>query len=415
MSKQNIPIPSASAPSLRALAQKAIATLVGFGTVGEGFYKLLELSGFQDIHIKHIVVQDKHKLRSLPADKFEYDISKAITDPDVELVIEVISDADAAFEVVKTALLAGKSVITANKKMLALNLGFLKKLQQGSSKALLYEAAICGSIPVLDMLNNYLGHEQPTRVEGVFNGTSNFILTEMEKGTTYSNALRTAQELGLAEADPSSDVEGWDTKYKLILAVAHSFGIIPQLADILHAGIQHIALTDLAFADSLGLKIRLKATGSREGGTVLPTFVEDSDPAFGLQGEDNCVQIQTKWAGAQRLFGPGAGGLATATAVLGDVKRYLEGKQYGWRTPADAPDFNTSKSNWYYVRGAQLSKTSFKQYNTLGLSGRPGFLVKAPLRALTALQDVFVAAIPSWVVEDLLQSEHIPLHTEYSV
>jgi homoserine dehydrogenase len=403
MSLKNTNTLLSSAVSTSAASPLNIA-LVGFGTVGQGFYQLILNSGFKGINIQHIVVRNKGKSRALAEGRFEYSTVKAITDPTVEVVVEAISDADAAFEVVKTALLSGKHVITANKKMVATHLGFLDKLQKETGKMVLYEAAICGAIPVLDVLDSYLGHDQIQTVEGVFNGTANYILTEMEKGKDYEEALSRAQALGFAEADPSSDVDGWDTKYKLILAASHGFGRALSLMDVPNAGIRNIEKADLAFASAFGLRVRLKAIGTPIGCKVLPVFVDEKDPAYGLVGQDNCVKIQTRWAGVQRLYGPGAGGLATATALLGDVKRILNGESYRNRSLAPNQQDNQELPGWYYVRISRAHEQVLR-YKHVFLPYPDTYLVFALFTDLAGWRHVFVAELPEGVLLELLKKK----------
>src|SRR5688572_22872765 len=188
----------------------------GFGCVGQGLYHVLHETHGVKAEIKKICVKNRTKQRPIPETFFTFNKEEILNDPEIDVVIELIDDAKAAFEIVKTALEHGKAVVTANKKMLAENLQEIYNLQKKHGKPVLYEGAVCGSIPILRNLEEYYDNDLISSIEGIFNGSTNYILTKVfEEKKSYADALKKAQELGFAESDPSLDVKGYDPKYKL--------------------------------------------------------------------------------------------------------------------------------------------------------------------------------------------------------
>lgn len=223
--------------------------LFGFGCVGQGLYHVLEETEGIKANIRKIGVKHRGKKRILPAEMFTYEKSEILDDPEIDVVVEMIDDAEAAFDIVKTALQNGKSVVTANKKMLAEHLEEIYRLQQQCGKPVLYEASVCGAIPIIRNLEEYYDNDLITRIEGIFNGSTNYILTKVfEERKNYAESLKQAQELGFAESDPSLDVKGFDAKYKLVIAIAHTFGVFVKPDDIVNIGIDKISEVDLKFA-----------------------------------------------------------------------------------------------------------------------------------------------------------------------
>jgi len=199
--------------------------LFGFGCVGQGLYHVLHETHGVKAEIKKICVKNHNKQRPIDASIFTYDASDILNDPEIDVVVELIDDAKAAFEIVKRAVENGKHVVTANKKMLAEHLEEIYELQQKFNRSILYEGAVCGSIPILRNLEEYYDNDMITSIEGIFNGSTNYILTKVfEERKSYVEALKAAQDLGFAESDPALDVEGYDPKFKLTIAIAHTFG-----------------------------------------------------------------------------------------------------------------------------------------------------------------------------------------------
>ncbi len=299
--------------------------LFGFGCVGQGLYHVLhETHGGVKAEISKICVKSKNKERPIPADFFTFDREEILNNPEIDVVVELIDDAKAAFEIVKTALANGKAVVTANKKMLAENLEEIYELQKKYDRAVIYEGAVCGSIPILRNLEEYYDNDLINSIEGIFNGSTNYILTKVfEEKKSYADALRSAQELGFAESDPSLDVEGYDAKFKLVIAIAHTFGIFVKPEEVINIGIDRISDLDLKFARENGYFIKLIARAFKANGKVYgfvaPQFVETTNPLASVRNEYNAVQVQGAFAEKQLFIGKGAGSYPTGSAVLSDI------------------------------------------------------------------------------------------------
>lgn len=299
--------------------------LFGFGCVGQGLYHVLhETHGGVQAEIKKVCVKNKNKQRPVKEDFFTFDKEEILNDAEIDVVVELIDDAQAAYEIVKTALLHGKAVVTANKKMLAEHLEEIYALQQKTGKPVLYEGAVCGSIPILRNLEEYYDNDLLNSIEGIFNGSTNYILTKVfEEKKSYADALKKAQELGFAESDPSLDVKGYDPKYKLVIAIAHTFGLFIQPEEVINIGIDKISDLDLKFARDNNYTIKLIARSFRLDnkvyGFVAPQFIEATNPLASVRNEYNAVQVQGAFAEKQLFIGKGAGSYPTGSAVLSDL------------------------------------------------------------------------------------------------
>lgn len=310
--------------------------LFGYGCVGQGFYKLATSDPELRIHIKKICIRDTNKQRDIPASLFTDRPESILSDPDIDVIVELISDAEAAFHIVKTGLIAGKAVVSANKKMLALHLEELVQLQEIHRVPLLYEGAVCGSIPIIRNLENYYDKEPVHAIEGILNGSTNYILTQLANGgSTLESALRKAQELGFAEADPTLDVEGFDPAFKLCILLLHSFGIFVQPAQVHHLGISRISAYDLAYAAQRKARIKLIARAVRHEqdvqAFVLPHLVNGNSSLTYIDHETNSVVICAEWSETQHLTGKGAGSIPTGSAVLSDVTALQSNYRYPYR------------------------------------------------------------------------------------
>lgn len=310
--------------------------LFGFGCVGQGLYHVLEETPGIKAEIKKICVKHKGKSRPLTEDLFTFNGDEILNDPDIDVVVELIDDANAAFHIVKTALQNGKAVVTANKKMLAEHLEEIYQLQKQYGKAVLYEGSVCGSIPILRNLEEYYDNDLLTGIEGIFNGSTNYILTKVfEEKTSYADALKKAQELGFAESDPSLDVKGYDPKYKLVIAIAHTFGVFIKPEDVINIGIDRISDIDLKFARDNNYSIKLIARAfkieNRVYGFVAPQFIESTHPLYAVRNEYNAVQVQSAFAEQQLFVGKGAGSYPTGSAVLSDISALTYDYQYEYK------------------------------------------------------------------------------------
>jgi homoserine dehydrogenase len=313
--------------------------LFGFGCVGQGLYHVLHETHGLKARIKKICVKHPEKPRSLPADFFTFSKEEILADPDIDVVIELIDDSDAAFEIVREALKRGKAVVTANKKMLAEHLEEIYQLQQEYDRPVLYEGSVCGSIPILRNLEEYYDNDLISSIEGIFNGSTNYILTEIFDGRkSYADSLKKAQELGFAESNPDLDVKGFDAKYKLVIAVAHTFGVFVKPDDIINFGIDKISDVDLKFARENGYTIKLIARAFKQDGKVYalvaPQFVEDKHVLANVRHEFNAVLVQGAFAEKQIFVGKGAGGYPTGSAVLSDISALTYGYRYEYKKRA---------------------------------------------------------------------------------
>src|ERR1700743_1673568 len=295
------------------MSKKLNIGLFGFGVVGQGLYDIIKTKHL-NLEIVKIAIKDANKERSLPAHLFTTDRDELLNNPEINTIVELINDTEAAFEIVSRALKSGKNVVSSSKKMLALHLEELIELQHIHGTSLLYEGAVCGSIPIIRNLEEYYDNELLHSISGIFNGSSNYILSKgYLENLDYDTALKQAQDLGFAETDPTMDVGGYDAKYKLIIAASHAYGVIVKPEDVLNIGIQNLSASDLQYAREKGLKIKLvpvaKELDDRHVGMfVLPKFVSPDEFLYNVEYEYNGVTVQAAFADQQFFFGKGAGG-----------------------------------------------------------------------------------------------------------
>jgi homoserine dehydrogenase len=311
--------------------------LFGFGVVGQGLHAVLERTPGLRARIGRIAVKNRDKARSLPAELFTFDKNDLLSDPSLTVIVELIDDADEAYLIVKEALLRGKAVVTANKKMLAEHLPELIEIQQTTGTPLLYESAACASLPVIRNLEEYYDTDLLESVEGIVNGSTNYILTAMHRDAQpYVAALAKAQELGFAESNPALDVEGLDARNKLVLLLAHAFGAVVAPTDLLAVGITNISGLATAYAREQGLIIKLVAEARRLPGgglaaAVLPTLVRPGHELAQVHDEFNGLITQSGFADRQFFLGRGAGAFPTASAVLSDLSALTYGYRYAYK------------------------------------------------------------------------------------
>jgi homoserine dehydrogenase len=321
--------------------------LFGFGTVGKGLYDALKLSSGLQVKIKKIAVKDHDKPRALPASYFTYDHNELLNDPEINVIVELIDDSEAAYTIVKAAMKSGKAVVTANKKLVAERLEELIALQQQYDVPLLYEAACCASLPVIRNLEEYYDNDLLQSVQGIVNGSTNYILTKIfAEGLSYSTALKEAQEKGFAESDPRLDVEGFDAKYKLVLLLLHAFGIKAHPDQIWNLGIQHIGELESRYAREKGLKIKLVAQARKINNRIVafvsPQFVGPTSKLFYTNYEFNGLLVESFFADTQFIEGKGAGAFPTASAVLSDLSALTYDYRYEYKKVKSAGDLKLS-------------------------------------------------------------------------
>jgi len=305
--------------------KELVIGLFGFGVVGEGLYKVLQQTESLKARIKKVCIKNAGKKRDAPAELFTTDRSEILNDPEINVVVEVIDDANAAFEIVSIALKNGKAVVSASKKMIAEHLPQLLELQQQTGESLLYEAAACASIPVIRNLEEYYDNDLLHGIKAIVNGSTNFILTKMfEERLDFKQALILAQQLGFAESNPTLDVEGFDAVNKWTFLLTHAYGVIEHPSNLVFTGIQNIQLTDAIVAKEKNYHIKLVAEAKKlQNGKVatyvLPQFVKDDDHLAFVRNEYNGVVIESGFADKQFFYGKGAGSFPTASAVLSDI------------------------------------------------------------------------------------------------
>ncbi|MCD8739656.1 homoserine dehydrogenase [Mucilaginibacter roseus] len=306
------------------MSKKLTIGLFGFGVVGQGLYDIIKTKNL-NLEIVKIAIKNPEKKRTLPADLFTTDRNEILNNPEINTVIELINETDAAFEIVSTALRSGKNVVSASKKMIATHLEELLAIQHEHGTSLLYEGAVCGSIPIIRNLEEYYDNELLHSICGIFNGSSNYILSKgYLENLDYASALKQAQDLGFAETDPTMDVGGYDAKFKLVIAAAHAYGVVVNPDDVLNIGIQNLSANDLQYTREKNLKIKLvpvaKELDDRHVALfVLPKLVTESEFLYNVEYEYNGVIVQAAFADQQFFFGKGAGGHPTGAAVLSDV------------------------------------------------------------------------------------------------
>jgi homoserine dehydrogenase len=355
--------------------------LLGCGNVGSALAEIL-LSRSDDVAARTgirlelvgiaVANPDRPRAPSIRADLIGTDAAALVARDDVDVVVEVIGGLHPAHELVETALRNGKPVVTANKALLAVAGAELAEVAATAGVDLLYEASVAGAIPVIRPLRESLAGEQIVRVMGIVNGTTNYILTRMEEdGDSYDDVLREAQELGLAERDPTADVEGHDAAAKAAILASLAFGSDIVDADVHREGISGVSAADVAYASRLGYSVKLLAIAELvDGGPeisirVHPAMVPKTHPLAAVRGAFNAVFVEGAVSGELMLYGRGAGGGPTASAMLGDLVDASRNLLAG--APAPAPK-RTSTT----VRSQSDMHSAF--YLSMDVADRPGVL-----------------------------------------
>lgn len=360
--------------------------LFGFGCVGFGLYEVLQKTPGLKANIQNICVKDQTKTRAIAAENFTFNAEDIFNDPEINVIVELIDDADAAYQIVTRALKSGKAVVSANKKMIAEHFEELLELQRKHNVPLLYEAACCASIPIIRNLEEYYDNDLLESIEGIVNGSTNYILTQtFSENLSYENALKQAQDKGFAETDPILDTGGFDAKYKLLLLLAHSFGHIAKPEDLLNIGINKIGGLELKYAKEKGYKIKLVAQAFKnEDGSisafVIPKFINPTDRLFNVDDVFNGVITKTSFADEQFFVGKGAGAHPTASAVLSDISALSYDYQYEYKKIAQQEQVLLSESVnlnvflRHQVEDAVTLKKHFSHVAESYLNGQSGYI-----------------------------------------
>lgn len=301
--------------------------IIGYGTVGSAVGRVLKdnsavISERVGVHIVVKKVCDSRKL-SIP-----YSLTpnpyKVINDPEIDVIVEAIGGLEPAKKLVLAALRAGKHVVTPNKELIARAMDELMDAAEANGVCLLFEGAVGGGIPILNTIRDNLAGNEISEVYGIVNGTTNYILSKMTaEGWEFADALKAAQKLGYAEADPKADIEGYDASYKATILASLAFGVKVRWADVYREGIEKITVEDIQFASEIGYVIKLLAIAKKKDGEVEvrvhPALVAKSHPLANVADNFNAIYLKGSPVGELMFYGPGAGGGPTASAVISDL------------------------------------------------------------------------------------------------
>ncbi|HLR14260.1 MAG TPA: homoserine dehydrogenase [Bacillota bacterium] len=317
--------------------------LLGLGVVGSGVIKLIH--DYQEqlnhqlgcsVRVKSILVRDLEKAQQINVNgaHITTDFHEILEDPDIDIIVEVMGGIDTAHTYITHVLQSKKSVITANKDLIALRGPELLRIAEENEVDLFYEASVGGGIPLLRSLSDGLVSDNIQKIMGIVNGTTNYILTKMdEDGTSYEDALKDAQQLGFAESDPTADVEGLDAAYKMVILARLAFLTNVDFDDVEVEGISSIDGTDLSYAKQLGYTMKLigyaECVGEHVDVHVQPTLLAQTHPLASVKNEYNAVYVNGEAVGETMFYGPGAGSLPTATAVMSDVAAAIRNLRLG--------------------------------------------------------------------------------------
>ena len=346
--------------------------VLGAGNIGSAVIsRLLHLDKeLLDINLSKVLVKDATKERDFDKNLLTEDFNEIVNDENIDLIIEVLGGVEPGKGYINTLLQKGKSVITANKDIVADCGEELIKAAQENNSSLYFEAAVAAGIPVLKPLIESLRGEELTRVAGIINGTSNYILTAMEEGSTYEDALQNAQDLGYAEPDPTNDVEGIDAKYKAMILSLLCFGVSPSTDGVYTEGISQITKDDFDWAKRLNKTIKLVAQiDNSEGGfnaRVYPVLVDNKHPLAAIRGALNAVLVEGENINQLVFSGPGAGAAPTASAIIGDVLSACH-------------QMASNQTNWYPLRSPKTGDKAMKDvysswFIRLSVKDEPGVL-----------------------------------------
>ena len=354
--------------------------MLGAGVVGSQIARLLIANKSDlasragaNLELVSIAVKDsKLKRDGIPAALLTTDAKSIVNDPQIDLVIEVIGGIDPAKELILTALKNGKSVVTANKALLAKHGAELYAAADKANVDLYYEAAVAGAIPILRPLRESLVGDHVIRVMGIVNGTTNYILTKMdENGAVFADALKEAQALGFAESDPSADIEGFDAAAKAAILAGLAFHSRVTDNDVYREGISKITAADVKVAKAMEMVIKLLAIAelTPEGAVsvrVHPALISRTHPLASVRDSFNAVFVEAESAGQMMFYGKGAGGAPTASAILGDLVAVARHKVNGGIGPKE--------SDYADLKIAQIGQTKTRYLIRLNVADKPGVL-----------------------------------------
>jgi len=357
--------------------------ILGLGNVGSQVVRIIEESAADltarigaPLVLRGIGVQRADRDRGVPVELLTDNVDELVSRADVDIVVEVMGPVEAARKAILTALAQGKSVITANKALVAISAGELAEAAENAHADLYFEAAVAGAIPVIRPLTQSLAGDTVLRVAGIVNGTTNYILSEMDStGADYADALADASALGYAEADPTADVEGYDAAAKVAILASIAFHTRVTADDVYREGITKVTSADFESARALGCTIKLLAICERittDGGRqrvsarVYPALVPLDHPLASVNGAFNAVVVEAEAAGRLMFYGQGAGGPPTASAVLGDLVMAARNRVHGGRGPRE--------SRYAKLPVASIGFIPTRYYVNMNVADRPGVL-----------------------------------------
>nr|WP_028937334.1 homoserine dehydrogenase [Pseudonocardia spinosispora] len=385
--------------------------LLGCGTVGREVVRLLDEQADElaarvgaPVELVGIAVRRPHKHTDVPAHLLTTDVSGLVNRPDVDVVVEVIGGIDPVRGLLLDALKAGRGVVTANKALLAEDGATLAEAADASGADLYYEASVAGAIPLLRPLRESLAGDKITRVAGIVNGTTNYILSAMTAaGAGYREALDEATELGYAEADPTADVDGFDAQSKAAILASLAFHTRVTAADVYCEGISAVTAADIAAADAVGCTVKLLAICERVPGVdgpdsvsarVYPAMIPNTHPLASVDEAYNAVFVEAEAAGQLMFYGQGAGGAPTASAILGDLVAVARNRVGGGRG---------AKESLYASLPVQpMGETPTRYHISLEVDDRAGVL--ATIAGLFAQHRVSIATVR----QDLAALDFVP-------
>ena len=373
--------------------------LLGCGTVGTEVVRLLTDQAADltarvgaPVEVTGIAVRRPNKHREVPAELLTTDAEALVASDEVDVVVEVIGGIEPARTLLLAALRAGKSVVTANKALLAEHSAELFEASDASGADLYFEAAVAGAIPLLRPLRESLAGDRITRVMGIVNGTTNFILSGMDStGASYAETLEEATRLGYAEADPTADVDGFDAASKAAILASLAFHSRVTAADVHREGIASVSAADIAAAKALGRTVKLLAICERvtqdDGESISvrvhPAMIPTSHPLASVHGAFNAVFVEADAAGEMMFYGQGAGGAPTASAVLGDLVAVARNRVHRGRGPRE--------SAYAALPVRPMGQTPTRYHISLDVADRAGVL--SQVAAVFAEHDVSIAAV----------------------
>lgn len=369
--------------------------VLGYGTVGSGVVKVLNTNANiiakragQEVEVKYVL-----DLRDFPGDPVEgkvvHDFNVIVDDPEISIVVETMGGTKPAYEYVKKSLLSGKSVCTSNKELVAAYGAELVHIAKSKSVNFLFEASVGGGIPVIRPLNQSLTADKIEQINGILNGTTNYILTKMANdGSDFADVLKEAQELGYAEKDPTADVEGYDACRKIAILTSLAYGQQVDYQDIYTEGITKITAEDFKYAKAIGASIKIFGSSKKVGGRlyamVAPQMIKSDNPLFAVNDVFNAICVTGNMLGDVMFYGKGAGKEATASAVVSDVVDAVKHMNINVMTIWEDEKLPVSPmdemKNRFFVRiGAEEKEKAVKAFDEIeavdaGIDGEFGFV-----------------------------------------